>query len=537
MKKDLSRWGVVLCAVLSGCFDGSTSTESGATTDPAARPAGWSHESHEKGAPPLYDSVFPADRVVTLEIVLTDSAYDAMMTDMTALAGEFGSGEALGGMGGGVPADTAGVPGIPPGGMGGDSSRGVPQEAIDAAVGKEVGAACELKLGGMAMSGTVQESNGVKYCGMQGGAGPRDSGQPQGQGGMQNQDGMMEILSGEPIWVPADLKMGGRTWWHVGVRFKGNSSLSNAWRAGSKKLPLRIDADRFEDRFPEVEGERIWGFQKLSLNNASMDSSLVRERLAADLFRGFGVPTPREAFARVVMKHGSTIDTLGLCTLVEIPDDPLLDTWFGSSSGNLYKPEGTGARFTTMVDSAFLVDASDISDIRAMVAALHADGTDSVAWRSAFEKTFDVPVFLKWLAVNTAIMNWDAYGQMAHNFYLYGDRGRLEWIAWDVGLSFQNSNQMSNSIWLDGVDSTWPLIHRLLRDPVYKVAYEKNLRALPGAGFDAAAISGKVAGWKSLLGPYLLPAEKAGFESATSALVDFAAKRTAAVQTELDAAR
>ena len=52
---------------------------------------------------------------------------------------------------------------------------------------------------------------------------------------------------------------------------------------------------------------------------------------------------------------------------------------------------------------------------------------------------FDVDHFLKWLAVNTAIDNWDTYGAMAHNYYLYGDprqKGRLQWIPWDNNMAF-----------------------------------------------------------------------------------------------------
>jgi len=42
-------------------------------------------------------------------------------------------------------------------------------------------------------------------------------------------------------------------------------------------------------------------------------------------------------------------------------------------------------------------------------------------------------VFLRWLALNSALENWDTYGGMAHNYYLYDDpdTGRLTWIGWD----------------------------------------------------------------------------------------------------------
>ena len=42
------------------------------------------------------------------------------------------------------------------------------------------------------------------------------------------------------------------------------------------------------------------------------------------------------------------------------------------------------------------------------------------------------------LAVNTAMQSWDAYGAMAHNYYLYadpGEAGRLSWVPWDHNMS------------------------------------------------------------------------------------------------------
>ena len=39
-------------------------------------------------------------------------------------------------------------------------------------------------------------------------------------------------------------------------------------------------------------------------------------------------------------------------------------------------------------------------------------------WRANLETVFDTDVFLKYLAVNTVVQNWDTYGRMTHNYYL-----------------------------------------------------------------------------------------------------------------------
>jgi hypothetical protein len=130
--------------------------------------------------------------------------------------------------------------------------------------------------------------------------------------------------------------------------------------------------------------------------------------------------------------------------MIEDPaDGAMLDAQFGSRRGNLYKPEGPGADWTSFVAEGFVKKtnerAADFSDVKRAVDALHAPRGDAVAWRAGLEAAFDVDLFLRWLAVNTSIGNWDAYGAMAHNYYLYGDPsqgGRLRWIPWDNNFAF-----------------------------------------------------------------------------------------------------
>ena len=72
----------------------------------------------------------------------------------------------------------------------------------------------------------------------------------------------------------------------------------------------------------------------------------MREKSAADLFRNFGVPAVRTAFYEVYIDEGTgTYQYYGVYTLTEIVFDTFLNDWFGSKSGNCYKPDGNGARF------------------------------------------------------------------------------------------------------------------------------------------------------------------------------------------------
>lgn len=53
--------------------------------------------------------------------------------------------------------------------------------------------------------------------------------------------------------------------------------------------------------------------------------------------------------------------------------------------------------------------------------------------------------FLRYLALNNLMENWNSYGNMTHNYYLYGDPaqdGRLVWVPWNFNMSYGWSDHM-----------------------------------------------------------------------------------------------
>ena len=233
----------------------------------------------------------------------------------------------------------------------------------------------------------------------------------------------------DPIFVPADVYYNGTQWYRVGIRFKGNSSLQSSWGQGILKLSFKMDFDEFEDDYPQIDNQRFYGFKKFSLKNNYADTSQLREKVAADVFANAGLAVSHTAFYTLYVDHGNGPEYFGLYTLVEEVDGEVLDTQFSSDDGNLYKPEDFGATF---IDGSFAEeyfekktneDEADWSDILALYAALHDDtaSTDPATWRANLESVFDVDGFLKYLAVNEIIQNWDSYGKMTQNYYLYND--------------------------------------------------------------------------------------------------------------------
>jgi spore coat protein H len=411
------------------------------------RPAGWTLETHSNEARPDYETVFPQDKVNRMDILLTPETWDAMLADMTEMQGEFGAGAGMGAPPAGGPGDR-----MPP--DGGPQEGGPPEGE-------------RPPLGGQAPEG---------------GGLPGDRQPPQGgPGGMNN-----ALTDENPIWVTATIQFEGNTWEYVGLRFKGNSSLMSAWRDGNFKLPFRLDFDQFEDTYPQIDDQRFYGFKQLSLASNFNDDSYLREKVTADIFRGFGVPSAHTAFYEVYVDYGEGPVYFGLYTMVEMVEDTVIEEQFVSDDGNLYKPEGAGATFAAgsfsevSFDKETNQEANDYSDILAVFDALHAATRleDPAVWRDGLEAVFDVEIFLRWLAVNTVVQNWDTYGVMHHNYFLYTDpeTGLVTWIPWDNNHAlFGAGMRPALSLSLEEVGEEWPLIRFLMDDPVYQAQYDAYL--------------------------------------------------------------
>ncbi|MFB9053636.1 CotH kinase family protein [Formosa undariae] len=381
----------------------------------------WTEETHSKDADPNFDEVFEDEAVKRLDIVISETRWNSMLTDMTTLYGTFGS--------------------------------------------------------------------------HSGGNGLSDSDE-------------------DPIFVPGEVFYEGKEWYRVGIRFKGNSSLQSSWSSGILKLSFKLDFDEYEKEYPQIDNQRFYGFKKLSLKNNYNDKSMLREKVAADVFRDAGLAVSHTAFYTVYVDHGDGPEYFGVYTMVEEVDDTVIDTQFSDNDGNLYKPDGDGASFAsgTFSEDVFVKktneDDADFTDIQDLFTALHAANrtTDPEAWRSELESILDTDTFLKYLAVNTVIQNWDTYGRMTHNYFLYNnpDTERLSWIPWDNNEALQRGNgQGAVSIDFSNVSSSeWPLIGYLYADETYKAQYDTYVQETLDTAFNTSTIQAKYAVYSALVEPY-----------------------------------
>jgi spore coat protein CotH len=290
----------------------------------------------------------------------------------------------------------------------------------------------------------------------------------------------------DPVWVPCSVLFDSIEWYKVGVRYKGNSSLSSTYSSGVGKFSFKLDFDQFESDYSSITDQRFYGFKQLNLKNNYLDQSLVREKVASDLFLSFGLAGPQTSFYEVYVDHGSGTQYYGLYTMVEEVDDTVLDHEFDDGSGNLYKPDGDAATFysgtydESEMEKQTNIDLDDYTDTYALYSAVNSSlrSSDSDAWTTLLESSFDVSTFLKWLAANTTMQNWDTYGNMTHNFYLYNnpDNMLLTWIPWDNNEALEYG-MLTGSLDLDltKVSNYWPLISYLIDIPEYEEEYQEYL--------------------------------------------------------------
>ena len=347
-------------------------------------------------------------------------------------------------------------------------------------------------------------------------------GLPQDRGAVPGQVDLGELDSTESNYVSSTITFNGESWQNVGFRYSGNSTLKNAWTSGVLKISFRLDFDEFEDLDESITDQRFYGFKQLSFKSNAMDASYLRDKVTADIFREAGVASSQTAFYEVYIDYGEGSTYFGIYTAVEIVDDTVIESQFADDSGNVYKPEGTGASFQegSFNEASFEKqtnqDEADWSDIQAVFDALHSDlrTSDPAAWRANLESVFDVDAFLRWLAVDTIIQNWDTYGVMTHNYYLYTDPsdGLVTWIPWDnnealssnsKGSAGGNSNRGVRELDLSNVSDQWPLISYLADDPVYMAKYQQYLQETIENVWQPESLAQTYQEYHDLIAPYV----------------------------------
>jgi hypothetical protein len=300
-------------------------------------------------------------------------------------------------------------------------------------------------------------------------------------------------------YIPATVIIDGTRITNVGIRPKGNSSLSMVARdSTTDRYSFKIEFDHY------VSGQTWLGLDKIVINNMQGDSTYMKEYLSYDLMDYVGVEAPLYTFSNISINN----EAWGFYLAVEVLEDSYATRVYGNDHGKLYKPESMGMRGNGQMND-FLEGMQDgspdekssqqvNSKERQHPARGHGQfptegappntntmpggnrggfggqsgGTtlqytddeissySAIFENSVFKSTdqdytrminalkklnagedldsvVDVEATLKYFAANTVIVNLDSYvSNMSHNYYLYEKGGQLTLLPWDFNLAF-----------------------------------------------------------------------------------------------------
>lgn len=296
-----------------------------------------------------------------------------------------------------------------------------------------------------------------------------------------------------------DVVVNGETFYSVGIRPKGNTSLTTiAADPTTDRYSFKLEFDHY------VDGQTCFGLDKLVLNNNYADATNMKEALIYDMYQYLGADASLYNYAQISVNG----EYWGVYLAIEAVEDSFMLRNYGTQDGELYKPDSmniggfdTGdmdmgdfsppdmpdgdfdfSQFPDDMSNGFEMPESgssqppdsgsfDFADMGIGGFSLGGGGSNlnytdddldsySTIWEGEITKTkdsdhkrvvtalknisegtnlesyMDIDNLLRYMAVHIFSVNEDSLsGIMAHNYYLYEYDGQLNIIPWDYNLA------------------------------------------------------------------------------------------------------
>ena len=140
---------------------------------------------------------------------------------------------------------------------------------------------------------------------------------------------MLENATAEEYYQ-CDVEVNGTTFYRVGIRPKGNTSLSSiASDPTTDRYSFKLEFDHY------VDGQTCFGLDKLVLNNNYADATNMKEALIYDMYQYLGADASLYNYAKISVNG----EYWGVYLALEAVEDSFLLRNYGAQSGELYKPE------------------------------------------------------------------------------------------------------------------------------------------------------------------------------------------------------
>lgn len=370
---------------------------------------------------------------------------------------------------------------------------------------------------------------------------------------MEDWDGFLETYEDEE-YAQCSLVIDGETYGSAAIRAKGNNSLSSVSAYGNDRYSFKVEFDHYDS------SRTYYGLDKLNLNNLIQDNTMMKDYLVYRMMGEFGVAAPLCSYVYLTVNG----EDWGLYLAVEGVEEAFLQRNYGSSYGELYKPDslsdgGGGQASSDDVKLQYLDDdpdsysnifdnaKTDVSqaDQERLIASLKqlSQGTD-------LEEVLDTDAVLRYFVVHNFVCNFDSYtGSMVHNYYLYEEDGMLSMIPWDYNLAFGSFQEQMSATELvnfpidtpvSGGDlASRPMVAWIFLDEVYTQQYHQYFSQFLTDFFDSGVLEEMIDATAALLDPYVQQdptkfCTYEAFQTATETLKEFCNLRAQSISGQLD---
>lgn len=139
---------------------------------------------------------------------------------------------------------------------------------------------------------------------------------------------MLENKMSKP-YISCDLNIDGKEFKNVGLRPKGNSSLTSIQ---GDRISYRLDFDHY------VANQTCYGLEQMVLNNLQADATYMKDYIAYDLMEYEGVKAPLHTHAFITLNG----KPFGVYLAAEVYDEDYLERTFNDNNIKLYNVKSSG---------------------------------------------------------------------------------------------------------------------------------------------------------------------------------------------------
>jgi len=260
-------------------------------------------------------------------------------------------------------------------------------------------------------------------------------------------------------FVSADLKFNGEDFKNIGIRYKGSDYTLPKCFDTLRLSGKTCNKISYKLKFTEYNKDlRFYGMKKINLHALTADPTKMHDILSYGLFRDMGIYAPRTAYANVYVNN----ELIGLFAVVEEIDGRFTKSrWPDYGDGNLYKevwPKSADAQYYLggLKTNDEPIESANTQKMVSYYNAINSSNEQNFEQNLSSYMDFDY--FLRYMAVDVAIKNWDGlrawYWDNAtqqgrnHNYFFYEEEssnGKIWIVPWDLDQSMKQTDNYFES--------------------------------------------------------------------------------------------